>query len=508
MADGRACPCSVECSDFRIKSLNPDAFLPHKDNSDLTYDGKRLKWNKNFEDLKYFFEIVVGLNGKGSSTGGNSKKLSNCKSNITITWYYGKQRTLLFQGKDGYLLKDFLIKVCDANSTLKYSEPQSSSKQADFDEVACAMNVSVERTIISNAENLTNQSNIDDLSNISQTDAPFNISKTDDILISSNASTIKELEDFIDKSFCNAFGLPDFAQPTDLSTPVKQHTDGNLAKLESQFFTFKENVEVQLQSLSYKLSEQNNIINSNKQELCKLNCENLHLKSCISELEMKLLSTNTSNANSSLGLYSQMVKVNALPTVNADVRITSSGCVPETNNSQGNVNQSIVDSDLDPPLSDMNNHSKESIGAVQHSISTTKERAATQITQATNDINNIEPKAGKSSVLEAHQQNSIEWLGRLPLIETSNQANQTSFCNTKSRSSSVFKNHDTEYYKSCPTNTKLLTSPRHIYIRNSSGRRPFLKRQSIKQPSYRTSHRHHSLEWLIHLDVVYRMMRQ
>ena len=79
--------------------------------------------------------------------------------------------------------------------------------------------------------------------------------------------SIKELEGFIDKSFCNAFGLPDFAQSTDMSTPVNQHPDGNLAKLESQFFTFKENVEAQLQSLSYKLSEQNNIINSNKQEL-------------------------------------------------------------------------------------------------------------------------------------------------------------------------------------------------------------------------------------------------
>jgi hypothetical protein len=80
--------------------LNPDAFLPHTDELDLTYDGKRLKWNKNFEDLKYFFETVVGLNGKWPSPGGYSKKLSNCKSNITITWYYGKQRTLLFQGKD------------------------------------------------------------------------------------------------------------------------------------------------------------------------------------------------------------------------------------------------------------------------------------------------------------------------------------------------------------------------------------------------------------------------
>ena len=88
MATGRACFCSAKCSYFCIKSLNLDALLAHRDELDLSYDGKRLKWNGSFEDLKYFFEIVVGLNGKWSSPGGNSKKLSNCKCNITITWYY------------------------------------------------------------------------------------------------------------------------------------------------------------------------------------------------------------------------------------------------------------------------------------------------------------------------------------------------------------------------------------------------------------------------------------
>jgi hypothetical protein len=117
----------------------------------------------------------------------------------------------------------------------------------------------------------------------------------------------------------------------------------------------------------------------------------------------------------------------------------------------------------------MNNHSKESIEAVRLSISITKERAATLITQTTKDNSNIEPNAGKSFVLAAPQRNNIEWLGRLPLIEALNQANQTWFCNTKSRSSIVFKNRDTEYYKGCQTNSNPLTSPRHNYTRNSPG---------------------------------------
>ena len=311
MAAGRACFCSAKCSDFRIKSLNLDAFLAHKDELDLFYDGKCLKWNGSLEDLVYFFQTVVGLSGKWTSPGGNSKKLSNCKSNITITWYYGKQRTLLFQGKEGYLLKDILIKSCEGKSTLKYSEPRSSLKQADCYEVACAEIASIERTITPNTENLTNLSNIDDLTNISPTDALSDISKIDDILTSPDASTIRQLEGFIDRSFFSTFGLPDFAQLRDRSTPSNRHTDGNLAKLESQFFTCKESVEAQLQNLSYKLSEQNNIIKLNKQELCKLNSENLHLKSCISELEVKLLSANALNVNCSLdcGLTNAEVEI-------------------------------------------------------------------------------------------------------------------------------------------------------------------------------------------------------
>ena len=111
--------------------MNSDAFLPFKDKLELTYDGKRLKWNKTLEDLKHFFVNVVGLNGKWTSPGGKAKKLSNCRSNITVTWYYGKQRTLLFQGKQGYLLKDFLIKVCEGNS-------RSSPGQVNLNDGVCA----------------------------------------------------------------------------------------------------------------------------------------------------------------------------------------------------------------------------------------------------------------------------------------------------------------------------------------------------------------------------------
>ena len=119
------------------------AFLPYKENVDLTYDGKRLQWNKSFEDLKKVIANVVGMNGKWTSPGGNSKKLFDNKSNITITWHYGKQRTLLFQGKDGYVLKNFLINVCGTTPTNRL-EFQSSPRQVYFNQGGSAKSASIE----------------------------------------------------------------------------------------------------------------------------------------------------------------------------------------------------------------------------------------------------------------------------------------------------------------------------------------------------------------------------
>ena len=101
---------------------------------------------------------------------------------------------------------------------------------------------------------------------------------------------------------------------------------------------------------------------------------------------------------------------------------------------------------------------------------------------------------GKVQVLSKITQNSspnaqcspqpTEWLSRLPLIDISDQANQAKVDATPS---TLFS---------------------HSYPRNSSSRRPFPECWTIKIPSYRTAYRHHSIEWLIHLDAVHRITRQ
>ena len=46
----------------------------HKYNLNLSYDGKRLKWNNNREELRRFFQNVIGQNGKWTIPGGYSKR--------------------------------------------------------------------------------------------------------------------------------------------------------------------------------------------------------------------------------------------------------------------------------------------------------------------------------------------------------------------------------------------------------------------------------------------------
>ena len=58
--------------------------------------------------------------------------------------------------------------------------------------------------------------------------------------------------------------------------------------MEARFFIFKEKIESEMVNLLEKLSEQVKIINTSKQDLCRLNGENLTLKSRISKLEGKV----------------------------------------------------------------------------------------------------------------------------------------------------------------------------------------------------------------------------
>ena len=96
---------------FNVTNLDRDAFKFHKYNLNLSYDGIRLKWNSTHKELLEFIQNTVGLNGKWISPGGSSKRNIDADFDLIANWYPGKQNSLLFQGKDGSLLREFLINL-------------------------------------------------------------------------------------------------------------------------------------------------------------------------------------------------------------------------------------------------------------------------------------------------------------------------------------------------------------------------------------------------------------
>lgn len=117
MADGHVSVSSVESLNTIARKLNLEAVELYIDRSDLLYDGKRMKWTNCFDSLKKFIKEIIGLSGKWTSPGGNSRKFKSTNADLTLTWYYGKQKTLLLQGKDGDTLKEILINACESAAT-------------------------------------------------------------------------------------------------------------------------------------------------------------------------------------------------------------------------------------------------------------------------------------------------------------------------------------------------------------------------------------------------------
>jgi hypothetical protein len=153
------------------------------------------------------------------------------------------------------------------------------------------------------------------------------LSNSDTAPSAASNSTISDLEDFIDSSFFNVNGAvaPNFAQVSGTSTPLQQQDDDTSDSFELQFFSFKTKTEFQLLDLLSKMSEQNQVIDACKQDLCKLRSQNLNLISRISFLEKKLSIVNHSeydfNEQQSNNVRHQTIKPTSPP--NSIVRHTS-----------------------------------------------------------------------------------------------------------------------------------------------------------------------------------------
>ena len=230
MAESHVLAGSVTSPLYKRFNWDLTEITRYKEEKCFIYDGKRIKWTDSFEMLKLFVKCAIGQSGNWLSSGGKYKKFTSCSTDLILTWNY-ELGLLSLKGNTGVNLENLLINVCT---------------KTEVSPTVCV-----------------------------------------------DCSTLADLEGFIDKSYQNLLPQNDndnisSAQSIGSSTPFKMHTTDSLTSMQDQFKTFKEKIESTVTLLVNKISQQSQIIDQNKQEICKLTNDNLHLKSHVVDLELKI----------------------------------------------------------------------------------------------------------------------------------------------------------------------------------------------------------------------------
>lgn len=208
----------------------------YNDSFCLGYDGDRLKWTADFKLLKLFVDQIIELRGKWTSPGGNAKKFICNGSDTTLTWYPGKQNTLILHGEQSYTLRNKLLGIY----RLAMNDHSLRNK----------VDVAVRPQSLELC-NLESQSELTRPAILCAKDKPVN-----EEVVSANSQTIKDLEDFIDESFqkevlsCSVNGNKTSLQITDHSTPSQVLITENPVTAE-EFCTFKQ-MEIEFVALKQK----------------------------------------------------------------------------------------------------------------------------------------------------------------------------------------------------------------------------------------------------------------
>ena len=292
MADGHDLLTSPKYKKLSFESININSINLLKDQADLVYDGKRVIWSRDFFSLQHFVKNVIGLSGTWRSSGGKSKQSTASNLSFIMTWYPGKLNSLTFYGKDGESFKTWLLNVLISKR----------AKRTDTDG-GCLH--ALAETSVKSKQHLGSVSQIvQDLTmlEVSKVSTGGHSDEAIDEVLSADCSTLDELEDFIDRSFQNVNILTQNnnanifpARSTDSSTPPRTQDEAELGITVKQFRMFKDRIESDIAVLINNLSEQTQIINKSKQDICELSDENLNLKSRLTELEVKVLSGGLSS---------------------------------------------------------------------------------------------------------------------------------------------------------------------------------------------------------------------
>ena len=138
--------CVYERSDYLLSNAKEiRAFI---NSMDLTYDGKRIRWTKSFEELQKFVADVLEEQGNWSPKVSCSRKFTSSISDLGLTWYYTKQKTLLFQGQHGTELKEALINLCESPTSIESIRSKAVLLDNNIEIVSAEENTASASTII------------------------------------------------------------------------------------------------------------------------------------------------------------------------------------------------------------------------------------------------------------------------------------------------------------------------------------------------------------------------
>ena len=499
-----------------------------KDQSDLVYDGTRIKWMRDFSSLDNFVNNVIGLSGRWKSSGGKAKQFTDLNSDFTITWYPGKLNSLTFNGEKGELFKTFLVSVLNTNCV------ERTNTDAD-----CLFQTNAEES-----DQTRSQSGC--FSPIQEQPITDGTSKVFIDVDSAHPDrpTLDELQEFIEQAFQNTSVLNrnaninfPYTQTIYSSTPSRPQIDANSGIMEEQFCTFKEKFELEIAILQTKLSDQTRIINENKQDICKLVGENLHLRSRLAELENNVrprilsnivsVSKEKSNENTSHDsnpMYPQpdeSTKTDQLPVAPSTQVYENSSPADENVNLQTDELSKInLPSGVLPFSSNVDNEKSLIIigtGERNNTLLPTKDYllcSNREFSQVKNGLNhpslceNLD-KSEYDAYENRDQYNATSVPSPdLPHLEMMNP--QPDRLITEPNTKYTFESFPAFKHPrpSQPSMSQNRTRGQTIKsLENSSSRGSFLKCRYII-PSYRTAHRHRSLEWLVHLNTVSCMTRR
>ena len=160
---------STNCAiNNKTYNWNRESIRKYIKSFDLSYDSKRIRWSNSFESLVYFVENAINEQGKWSSKISSSRRFTSSISDLHITWYYNKQKTLLFQGSTGTDLKHCLMRECEYVSLS--TSGQCPSLSSDESMLAANNNDCVPE-VISNLECFNEEKSLDSDSCTRTTDA-------------------------------------------------------------------------------------------------------------------------------------------------------------------------------------------------------------------------------------------------------------------------------------------------------------------------------------------------